>query len=1066
MTTPWQTAQLNFRGGVDQRTVAELVDPETRLLDVVNGIFQHDGSVEKRPGVQALATTSTSTSINGNGFGPMGNAAAVFSRGGQLLATDGDGLYAYSAGLGSWSSVATYTNVGFRGTNDRVSPCYATRDPLITAASTSGTLGPTELAVAEGSGVRAVVWRETGGNQWLRYSLYDLTTGAVIASGLPLTGSSGFTNPIPVIQGGYLFIFYADSGHIYWQSFNLTTQAWTSGTLVSDAANAVYDATPYTGASSGILIVYNQTTSTGRPRYLRLENLPALTITASGIVNLPVGLTLVAASVISARYDATLGVAFIAWENPAVGGSVNNLCVAAYNVPAWTVINLAGSSLPFQPTIPNYTQGGGTPARFINIEPINATQFLVQAVWGTSGGPYSGQAVYTNSTGVQVSNTTYPYGWIAGRPFRATSGGVTRCYVPFCFFAQITSIGSSPSQFATVFLMDTRAYETPVGGVGPYPRAVATLAPRQASELYYATTMQASGAYRPPLVTNPGTPGAGTYRFAIAINPSEEWGTVVTPPAPVFVDLATVSFSPSWSYTEGDEETYFAGGVPMVYAGQGVNEIGLLCWPSRMTSGLFGGGGLTPSSTYGYAFVFSEPDASGLIHRSAPYLANVTLGAGQGTVQWTFPVIPYTQRGSVVIEVYRTAANGTIYYYCGQVSAYGTSITATVTYTDTAADTSITSNALLYTTGGVLDSVCPPSFRQVIRHVERLWGIDDTGLVIWYTTTFSPSDAPWFNEALTLQFTDETLVALQGMDDKLVVYSSAHIWYVEGQGPDNLGNGSDLTTAVLLPSDVGCASPQSVVAFPGGQFFQAPSGGIYLLDRGLNVTYVGKEVQDITAGVQVVSAELVPTSNHVRFVLSTGIVLTFDYVLGRWARLQLTSGIFGTPLSAAMVNGVWTAPCSSGMVAQEKSVVGLPAHCYQDSTAAGVHSFVPTTVKLAHLRPGGLDGWAQLGFVQGRADWLDPADVQMTLTYDYGAATQSGTYTYQTLHGAYPTQARWRMGPQAANSMASAVQATLTDASPTGGSITTGQGVRWLGLAFEFMPLGPLNLNISPAATQ
>ena len=44
--------------GIDDKTAAEYVDPSSRALAIVNGVFSHDGSVEKRVGCVGLTTTA------------------------------------------------------------------------------------------------------------------------------------------------------------------------------------------------------------------------------------------------------------------------------------------------------------------------------------------------------------------------------------------------------------------------------------------------------------------------------------------------------------------------------------------------------------------------------------------------------------------------------------------------------------------------------------------------------------------------------------------------------------------------------------------------------------------------------------------------------------------------------------------------------------------------------------------------------------------------------------------------------------------------------------------------
>lgn len=1062
-----QTLQVPFTGGLDQGTASEYLDPSTRILAVSNGRYAHDGGVEKRFGVQAL------TSAVPTNYPQIGTPLACFTRGASLLATDGDGLYAYTPGVSGWTNVGGALNGSVVAQVPQppgaIPACTATRSPL--QAFTASTAAPNAIGIAEGSGVRLVTYQEVGSGGIVAgtsATLYDLATGAVISNNAFGSGANTY-NPIPIITGGYAYVFFSDSGHIYYQQLNIASQTFTQGTLVSDAANQVFDATPETngsGAITGIVIAYNQTGNAGRVRYLRLEALPALTVSASGYTPYRSGGGSGdgAADVIAVRSDYQIGYTIIVWEvNPGGGSPAFDILAAAYTAPSWTQINLGGVSSALSCVVPGYTAGQATSAGMLNVLPLDSNHFLLHAYFGVAGGPYPGQAVYGMTAGAQVQTAQYPYGFMAGRPFLATVGSTTRCYVPFASFEQVQT-ASSAFQFCTVHLMDTRAFEHAYDGsssIVQNPRIVASLANRQASEVFYAATMQSS-TWRPPLVTSIGNAAAGSYRLPIGVLPSEEWQTSAAAPQPVVLWMAQFNFAPSYSYAEGNGEMYLGGCLPMMYAGQGVNEEGFHMWPSRMVPTQSTGGSLTTTATYGYAFVFSEVDAAGFIHRSAPYYTSVTLTGANNEVIWTVPTIAYTQRQNVVIEVFRTGANLSTYYYVGNVNAYGTTITSTVTYTDGASDTSIASNATIYTTGGALPSLAPPCFRHRIKHLERHYGIDDTGLVVYFSQVFNASDAPYYHDSLTLQFTEETLVALASMDGNLIIGSAQHLWYIQGYGPNALGQNSDAPPEpTLIPPDVGFASPQSLVTFPGGILFQAPSGGIYTLGRDLSVSYIGLGIQDtIGPGVTVVSATLAPRTHDIRLLLSTGAVVSYDYVRGRWATLSYPNS--GTLTNAIVDNSQnWTACSSGGNVWQEKpSTAAIP---WMDTNAAGSSSWVTTSVTSAHVKLAQLQGYQRLRHLLGYATFLDPCNLSVTIGFDYGRDSQGPqTFTYAQLSAANAVAAQWDMHAKATAGQAMSCQVTMSDAAPTGGTATTGQGCRFLGLAFECQVLASRSQRIAP----
>jgi len=69
---------------------------------------------------------------------------------------------------------------------------------------------------------------------------------------------------------------------------------------------------------------------------------------------------------------------------------------------------------------------------------------------------------------------------------------------------------------------------------------------------------------------------------------------------------------------------------------------------------------------------------------------------------------------------------------------------------------------------------------------------------------------------------------------------------------------------------------------PNGLMFQAPgNNGIWLLTRDLGTQYVGADVEGYNQ-YNVTSTQLVPTETVVRFTLSNGTILIYDYYVGKW----------------------------------------------------------------------------------------------------------------------------------------------------------------------------------------
>src|SRR5262249_19695430 len=144
------------------------------------------------------------------------------------------------------------------------------------------------------------------------------------------------------------------------------------------------------------------------------------------------------------------------------------------------------------------------------------------------------------------------------------------------------------------------------------------------------------------------------------------------------------------------------------------------------------------------------------------------------------------------IVVWRTAVNGSTLFRDSALNnstsnPYGTQST---TYTITQADSAVTGNEQLYTSGA-LANIGPPAARFPVSHQNRLFlmGMEDPGL-IWFSRKYVKGAGINFSDVLTMRV-DAPGGDISGgasLDDKLIVFKQTATYAVFGDGPDNLGN--------------------------------------------------------------------------------------------------------------------------------------------------------------------------------------------------------------------------------------------------------------------------------------
>lgn len=362
------------------------------------------------------------------------------------------------------------------------------------------------------------------------------------------------------------------------------------------------------------------------------------------------------------------------------------------------------------------------------------------------------------------------------------------------------------------------------------------------------------------------------------------------------ISKASVDFSSNNTYNNIslNNNLFIAGGILSNYDGHSITEQGFHLYPEDITnSGTSTSGGSMSDGTYQYIAVYEWTDNVGNLHRSAPSVAltvSVSGGGSTQTVDIDVPTLRITKktspRSEVSIALYRTEDAGTLFYKVTSITSPTDNDPSSdsVTITDTLADSSIISNELLYTTGGVLDNISAPSCDIVTSHNNRLWlaGLPQKN-TIRYSKTITSGNSIGFNEALDIQLepTGGDIKQLASMDSNLIIFKLNNIYTISGTGPNNTGANNNLTEPQLITTDTGCKDSNSVILGPDGLYFKSAKG-IYLLDRGLSTTYIGSPVEAFNDET-ITSSQLLEDINEIRFTTNTGTVLVYNYYFKQWS---------------------------------------------------------------------------------------------------------------------------------------------------------------------------------------
>jgi hypothetical protein len=339
-------------------------------------------------------------------------------------------------------------------------------------------------------------------------------------------------------------------------------------------------------------------------------------------------------------------------------------------------------------------------------------------------------------------------------------------------------------------------------------------------------------------------------------------------------------------------------------------------------------GGLS-AGDYSWTAVWEWFDRNGIRYQSAPgkpYLLNFAASLHKATIRVNSLALSTRVSTAALVQdahivFYRNTLNyPTIYRRCVPYAVtLGTGIarinpeTMPWDLTESAADSSVEEQEILYTDGGVPPSVCPPGFLYMVSWQGRLWGISaENPRQLWFSQPWLGDQGPAWSPVLTIDLLGEdTAVALAPMVDRLVVLKNNSVSVVVGDGPALTGlNGTYLEQELVR--GIGCSQAKSVVTMPAGVFFMS-AGGIRQLTQGGDFLPVGDPVQDeFLTYPQVNAATHLPDRDVVVFCVSdtsesVGQVLAYNYAVNAWSVWKISDSVGSLAVlkASGVVGGLW-----------------------------------------------------------------------------------------------------------------------------------------------------------------
>lgn len=931
-----QSVPINFSGGLDTKTDPWQVGPIDFLV-MNNSVFTTGGRLTKRNGFAGLGTVINPTDPFVFSYSNLGSnlssATKVFAYQNELLVNDRFNLYSYDQSNNGWTYKGRSTIVGLN--TESIAQDVHSKVEMDCSIDTT-------------SGVKIYAWYENDISDIVKFSIQDLATGQFIVN-KAIFGVT-YISPRCLSIAGKSFIFAVNTVDNKIYALSITGQ--TIGSIVPivtdlHAIEYFYDVDFISG---NIYLAY-YTSAPG----IKIEQLNS----SLAIVN----------SITKAGETADSGLSIF--------GDGTNIWVV-YNNGTQTkefIVNDAVTATVLAPTIvdaaaPSVLNVTGTWSNTLSLafifydnvsSPSSVIKFNTSTVGGVVGTPH----MFMRSVGI-VSKAFS----VSGIP-----------HIVSAYEASGLSGGGLDELQVTYFLLNL--YNWDQINVQVPANIAAKIAP------------DASGG-----------PAAHGWMCGVHNVSGNIWELALGQRTDIsFATSPTTSFSPfgvidcqfDFSLSNPDvqvlaNDAHIASGELIMYDGSNVVEQNFHIFPDNTEPTISNVGGSMGSASentlYSYQITYEWQDNSGQLHRSSPSPTVTPLVPGQaytfhsgtvtGSISLKIPTLRVTNKSGVTVNIYRTIGNGSVYFLVS--SSFGQAANDPtidfVTYVDGESDDLIILNNQLYTTGE-LEDFAPPAARALSTFKNRILLVPAEGgfdfyyskqVLIGSPVEFSPS----FDQ--NIGTVGGPLTTIAGMDDKIILFKSGlsvgpSILYMVGTGPAPSGANNDFTDPLPVAVDCGCVDRSSVVLTPNGLIFKSDKG-VYLLDRSLQASYIGAPVEAFNQ-YSVLSSSLIPNTTQVRFLLSNGTLLMYDYFYGKWATFSNPPGI-----SDCIFQGQHTYVGSNGQVYKETPGV------YVDGASTPVlMNFTTSWIKLA-----GLQGYQRAFFFFLLAEYISSHQLSISLYTNFSSA--------------------------------------------------------------------------------
>lgn len=914
-----------FAGGLDTKSAKQLVVPG-KFLVLENCIRRKLGRVEKRFGFEALGQGVV-------GADSIASGIRLARLNDDLVLMNSERIYSHSPANDNWIDKGPVSSVVVQST------------PIVRNSRVQGMAD-----IASTNGITVSIWESRGTSTEIHCAVFDETSGSAIVADETLS-TNGSRPKVIAISGQFIMVYLEGNALKFVRlSASDPTQFFAEDDLVGSSVSAT---APFDICQISVKAGLAYVTTGGQIKIAQFNYAGEL---GNGVNGMPTPITvgavtdftnLTCVNIVANPEDNVVHVAYHA----STGAFANQVRVTATDTAFIASSSVAIETLAGVRNIGAAPFSGGVFQVFYEVSAASVKNHYVKEAQTT----YTTTIAVTASAGIFLKSVG-----LLSKP-DAVDG---RAYVA------VTHESTLQSTYFIARDDGLLVGKASPGLGGGLTRTVGTDA--------VPTRALQSGLTAFPCITGSTCSFVGpvTNRLQADLD-----GTVTG--SAYGIQRFNIQFNAATLYSDQlGQNLHVGSGILGAYDGVSLTELGFNLFPegiSALTSNT-ASGAITSSGVYRVTAVYEWIDGFGQIHQSAPDTKlTVTMGVADDTISVIVPTLRLTSktgdRVDVKIVVYRTIDGGIEVLYRDNEATNDLTVDA-VSITLTQADSTLRTKAVLYTTGGILENIAPPSASIVLKHKNRLFlaGLEDVNQVA-YSKEFVSGEGVAFSDAFILQVDPRggPIKSLGVLDDKLIIFKEDRAFALSGDGPLDTGAQNDYFSPFLISGDTGCREQESIAITPNGLIFKSDKG-IYLLDRSLTMQYVGSPVENYNS-LNVTSSTILEDNNEVRFTTSDGQALIYNYFFDQWSTFTNYQAV-----SAINVLGAYHHLRSDGQVRRE-------TQGYLDAGGK-----IKMAIETSWLAFANLQGYQRIYRYAFLGDFVSSHITRVKLAYDYEEAFTETVY--------------------------------------------------------------------------